>query len=76
MYLSSEKKTLCYQLCSARYAAVRINNCLKKTFVIKVAIMKITDDLMKVRARYNEKLRKKLIQNKQTKKPTEVATGL
>jgi len=33
----SEKKTLLYQLCSTRYAAVRINNCLKRTFVIKVA---------------------------------------
>jgi len=30
-----------YQLCSTRYAAVRI-----RTFVIKVATMKITDDLM------------------------------
>jgi len=28
------------------YAAVQINNCLKRTFVIKVATMKITDDLM------------------------------
>jgi len=45
-YLSSEKKTLCYQLCSTHYAAIRINNCLKTTFVIKVATMKITDDLM------------------------------
>jgi len=42
-YLLSEKKTLRYQLCSTRYAAVRINNCLKRTFVIKVATM---DDLM------------------------------
>jgi len=38
---SSEKKTLRYQLCSTRYAAVRINNCLKRTFVIKIAT---TDD--------------------------------
>ena len=35
------KKTLRYQLCSTRYAAVRINNCLKRTFAIKVAT---TDD--------------------------------
>jgi len=35
--------TLCYQLC---YVAVQINNCLKRIFVIKVATMKITDDLM------------------------------
>ena len=40
-YLSSEKKTLCSQLCSTRYSAVRINNCSKRTFVIKVAT---TDD--------------------------------
>jgi len=33
MYLLFEKKTLCCQLCSTRYAAVRINNC----FAIKVA---------------------------------------
>jgi len=33
-------------LCSTCYAAIRINNCLKTTFVIKVAAMKITDDLM------------------------------
>jgi len=46
MYLLSEKKTLNYQLCSTRYAAVRINNCLKRTFIIKVATMKITNDLM------------------------------
>jgi len=38
---SSEKKTLRYHICSSRYAAVRINNCLKRTFVIKVAT---TDD--------------------------------
>jgi len=44
MYLSSEKKTLYYQLCSTHYAAVRIKNYLKRTFVIKVATMKITDD--------------------------------
>jgi len=29
-YLSSEKKTLRYQLCSTCYAAVRISNCLKE----------------------------------------------
>jgi len=38
---SSEKKSLRYQLCSTGYAAVRINNCLKRTSVIKVAT---TDD--------------------------------
>jgi len=43
MYLSSEKKTLRRQLCSipyaaVPYAAVRINNCLKRTFVIKVFV--------------------------------------
>jgi len=37
--VSSEKKTLCYQLCSTRYAPVRISNCLKRIFVIKVATM-------------------------------------
>jgi len=42
--LSSEKKTLCCQLCSTHYIAVRINNCLKRTSAIKVATMKITDD--------------------------------
>jgi len=45
-YLLSEKKTLCYQLCSIYYGTVRINNCLKRTFVIKVPTMKIMDDLM------------------------------
>jgi len=45
-YLSFEKKMLGYQLCSTHYVAVQINNCLKRTFVIKVATMKITDDLM------------------------------
>jgi len=39
--------TLRYQLCSTRYAAVQINYCFKRTFVIKVATMKITDYLMK-----------------------------
>jgi len=33
-------------LLPTHYAAVRINNCLKRTFVIKVATMKITDELM------------------------------
>jgi len=42
-YLSSEKKMLRHQLCSTRYAAVWDNNCLKRTFAIKVAT---TDDLM------------------------------
>jgi len=46
VFLSSEKKMLRYQPCSTHYAAVRINNCLKTTFVIKVATMKIMDDLM------------------------------
>jgi len=31
-------------LCSTRYTAVWINNCLKRTSAIKVATMKITDD--------------------------------
>jgi len=43
-YLSPEKKMLCCQQCSTHYAAVRINNCLKWTFAIKVATMKIMDD--------------------------------
>jgi len=43
-YLSSEKKTLCCQLCSTCYTAVQIDNCLKRTSAIKVATMKITDD--------------------------------
>jgi len=38
-FLLSEKKTL-------RYQPIRIHNCLKRTFAIKVANMKITDDLM------------------------------
>jgi len=42
----SEKKTFHYRLCSTRYATVRINNYLKRTFVIKVATIKIMDDLM------------------------------
>ena len=32
------------RLCSTRYTAVRIKNCLKSTCAIKVAMMKITDD--------------------------------
>jgi len=40
-YLLSEKKALHYQLCSTHYVAERITNCLKRTFVIKVATMKI-----------------------------------
>ena len=34
------------QLCSTRYTAVRIKNCLKNTSAIKVAIMKNTDDFL------------------------------
>jgi len=44
-YLLSEKKTLHCQLCSTHYEAVQINNCLKRTFAIKVGTMKITDNL-------------------------------
>ena len=36
--------TLCCQLCSTRYIAVRIENCLKSTSAIKTATMKNTDD--------------------------------
>jgi len=36
-----EKETLCCQLCSTSYTAVRINNCLKRT-AIKVATLKIS----------------------------------
>jgi len=43
-YLSSEKKTLYCQLFSTCYAAVKINNCLKRTSATKVATMKIMDD--------------------------------
>ena len=32
------------QLCSTRHTAVRINNCLKSTYVIKVATMKNSGD--------------------------------
>jgi len=46
--LSSEKKKLCFQLCSTHYTAVRINNCLKITSAIKVAPIKITDDLLQM----------------------------
>jgi len=45
MYLSSEKKAFCYQLCSTHYSAERINNW---TFVIKVATIKITDNKKKL----------------------------
>jgi len=45
-YLSSEKKALRHQLCTTCYAVIQINNYLNRTFVIKVATMKITDDLM------------------------------
>jgi len=44
VHLLFEKKMLCCQLCSTRYKAVRINNCLKRTSAIKVATIKITDD--------------------------------
>jgi len=37
--------TLHYQLCSTCYTEVRINNCLKRTFAIKVDTMKIMDDV-------------------------------
>ena len=36
--------TLCCRLCSTRYTAVRIKNCLKNTSTIKIATMKSTDD--------------------------------
>ena len=36
--------TLCCRLCSTRYTAVRIKNCLKSTSAIKIATMKNTDD--------------------------------
>jgi len=41
--LSSEKKTLCCHLSSTHCTAVQINNCLKRTFAIKVSTMKIMD---------------------------------
>ena len=43
-YLLRLCKTLRCWLCSTRYTAVRINNCLKRTSAMKVATMKITDD--------------------------------
>jgi len=39
-----KRKMLRCQLCSTHYAAVQINNCLKRTFEIKAAAMKIMDD--------------------------------
>ena len=36
--------TLCCRLCSTRYTAVRIKNCLKSTSAIEIATMKNTDD--------------------------------
>ena len=36
--------TLHCQLCSTRYTAVRIKNCLKSTSAIEIAMMKNTDD--------------------------------
>ena len=35
---------LCCQLCSTRYTAVQIKNCLKSTFAITIATMTNTDD--------------------------------
>ena len=35
---------LCCRLCSTRYTAIRIKNCLKSTSAIKIATMKNTDD--------------------------------
>ena len=35
---------LCCRLCSIRYTAIRIKNCLKSTFLIKIATIKNTDD--------------------------------
>ena len=37
--------TLRCRLCSTCYTAIRIKNCLKSTFTIKIATMKNTDDL-------------------------------
>ena len=36
--------TLCCQLCSTRYTAIRIKNCSKNTSAIKIATMKNMDD--------------------------------
>ena len=36
--------TLLCRLCSTHYTAIRIKNCLKSTFAIKIATMKNTDD--------------------------------
>ena len=36
--------TLCCQLCSTHYTAIRIKDCLKSTSAIKIATMKNTDD--------------------------------
>ena len=36
--------TLRCRLCSTRYTAIRIKNCLKNAFAIKIATMKNTDD--------------------------------
>ena len=38
--------TLRCRLCSTRYTAVRIKNCLKSTFAIKIVTMKNTDDFL------------------------------
>ena len=44
-YLKSEVSIiLCCQLCSTRYTAVRIKNCLKSTSAIKIATLTYTDD--------------------------------
>jgi len=39
-----KEDTLLLAICSTRYIAVQINNCLKRISAIKVATMKITDD--------------------------------
>ena len=44
-YLKSEVSiALCCRLCSTHYTAVRIKNCSKSTFAIKIVTMKNTDD--------------------------------
>ena len=44
-HLKSEVSiTLRYQLCSTHYTAIRIKNCLKSAFAIKIATMKNTDN--------------------------------
>ena len=41
---SEVSNTLCCQLCSTRYTAVRFKNCSKSTSAIKLATMKNMDD--------------------------------